>query len=154
MKIIFILSLSLLLTACGFKKMNQKNMHIIHIQSINVVGEQRIGYSLKNNILLISKSDSKNKYNVQITITKKRINKIKDSSGKVTRYNVSIITNLELINLENKKRIQRIFSRNADYNIANIHSNTIANEKRTILNMTQQLSEDIISFITLSMRNG
>ena len=89
-----------------------------------------------------------------MTITKKRINKIKDSSGKVTRYNVSIITNLELINLENKKRIQRIFSRNADYNIANIHSNTIANEKRTILNMTQQLSEDIISFITLSMRNG
>ena len=72
MKIILILSLSLLLASCGFKIVNQQNMDIIDIQSINVIGEKRIGYSLKNNILLISKSNSKNKYDVQIKITKKK----------------------------------------------------------------------------------
>ena len=153
MKIILILSLSLLLASCGFKIVNQQNMDIIDIQSINVIGEKRIGYSLKNNILLISKSNSKNKYDVQIKITKKKTNKIKDSGGKVTRYNLSIAANLELINLDNKKKIQRIFLRNADYNIAKIHSDTITNEKKTALNITKQLSEDIISFITLAMRN-
>jgi|TARA_B110000881_G_C18283784_1_gene368783 outer membrane lipopolysaccharide assembly protein LptE/RlpB len=151
-KTIFILSLSLLLISCGFKKLNQKNGKIIYIQSINVVGEQRVGYSLKNDILLISNNDSKNKYDVEIKITSRKTNKIKDSTGKVTRYNLSITASLQLISFDKKNKILRTFERNGDYAIAGTHSGTINNEQFTKKDVTQQLSQDIINFITLSMR--
>ena len=43
--------------------------------------------------------------------------------------------------------------RNTDYNVANIHSDTINNENNATKNITQQLSDDITNYIILTMRN-
>jgi len=151
-KIIIMLSLSLILTSCGYKKINQKNASIIYIQNINVVGDRKISYILKNNILLISDSISENKYNLEIKTTKKKINKIKNTSGRVTRYNLSISANLKMINIDNKQIIYRIFVKKNDYEVATNHSKTITNENNALETTTQQLTDEIINFITLSMR--
>ena len=142
-----------LLTSCGFKKTNQKNSDIIHLQNITVTGEERVGYSLKNNIFLISSINSGNKYDLEIEIIIKKIDKIKDRTGKVTRYNLEISAYLQLINIDNKKNLQRTFIRNGNYIVASNHTDTINNEKQATKNITKQLSDDIISFISLSMIN-
>ena len=64
-----------------------------------------------------------------------------------------MLANLELTNLKNKNRIQKSFVRNTDYNVANIHSDTINNENNATKNITQQLSDDITNYIILTMRN-
>jgi len=151
-KIIFILTLSLLITSCGFKKINQKSNNIIYIKKINTIGEPRIAYAIKNDIYLISNIDSKNKYEAEITLQKNKTNKIKDKTGKITRYNLSVQVSLKLTNIDNKKIIQKTFEKNNDYEVASIHSDTIKNENTAIKNTTQMLSNDMINFITLSMR--
>lgn len=153
-KIISILVVSLLLTlSCGFKPVNFKDNQIIYMRNVNVSGDQKISYSLKNNILLISDKNSENKYDVEIKLDKTDKAKIKDNKGKVTRYNISISANLKLSNVEDNNEIQRVFLRNGDFDVASSHSDTINNEKNTTKNIIQQLSDDIISFITLAMRN-
>ena len=135
-KIIFVLVMSLVLMSCGFKKINQKANNLIYVQ----------------NIFLISNKNSNRKYDVRIKIEKIKNNKIKNKAGKVTRYNLNIITNLSLINIDNKKTIKKKIERNRDYEIGPNHSDTIKNEKYISSSIYEQLSGDIVNFITLSMR--
>mgnify|MGYP006186049943 CR=1 FL=1 len=151
-KIIFIFFLLILITSCGFKRINDKDSNKIFIQNINIVGEQRIAYLLKNNISLISNSNSKNKYNINLKVKKRKTNKIKNTTGKVERYNLSISINLQLINNDNKKIITKTFNRNNDYDVATTHSATINNENIATRNTIQQLSEDVIYFVKILMR--
>ena len=150
-KIILLIIFSVLFSSCGFKPLIQKNNNIIYIQDINVIAERKIAYTLKNNIKLISNTNSKNKYNVEIKVEKNKSNKIKDGTGKVIRYNISLTTNLELINLDNNNKLTRTFVRSGDHNVATIHSQTIINEKNILKIIIQQITDDIINFITFTV---
>ena len=151
-KIILLIALTLFLSSCGFKPINRMNSQLIHIQNLNISGEKKVSYLLKNNILLISNSESKNKYSVDLTIDKQKNSKIKNKSGKITRYNLSLSVNLKLTNIEDEKLIQKTFLKSVDYEVAEIHSNTIRNENNAIKSATQQISDDIINLINLSLR--
>ena len=105
------------------------------------------------NSMVFEYKNSENKYDVEIKLDKTDKAKIKDNKGKVTRYSISISANLKLSNVEDGNKIQRVFVRNGDFDVASNHSDTINNEKNTTKNIIQQLSDDIISFITLAMRN-
>ena len=152
-KIVSILFFLLMLTSCGFKPILQKSNNLVYINNVKIFGEQRIAYILKNKILLISNVNSKNKYDVEIKITKKKSNKIKNEKGKIMRYDVTISADLKLINLDSGEIINNIFIEKSDYDIGNNHSDTINNEKSIIKNIVQGLAENIINFIKLSMRN-
>ncbi len=152
-KIVSILFFLLMLTSCGFKPILQKSNNLVYINNVKIFGEQRIAYILKNKILLISSVNSKNKYDVEIKITKKKSTKIKNEKGKIMRYDVTISADLKLINLDSGEIINNIFIEKSDYDIGNNHSDTINNEKSIIKNIVQGLAENIINFIKLSMRN-
>ena len=128
------------------------NSQLIHIQNLNVTGEQKVSYLLKNNILLISNSASENKYNADLTIDKQKSSKIKNKSGKITRYNLSLSVNVKLTNIEDETLIQKTFLKSVDYDVAEIHLDTIRNENNAIKSATQQISNDIINLINLSLR--
>ena len=148
-----IIILSLFLVSCGFKPINQKNNNLIHFQKINIIGEQRIAYLIKNNILLISNSSSSNKYDVEIKIDKQKSPKIKDTTGKVTRYNLNFSVNLKLKNNAEDINTERNFIRDVAYEVAATHSDTIKNENNAAKSAIQQISDDMINFIALTMRN-
>ena len=152
-KKILIKPIFLILLSCGFKPINQKNSATISIQNLEVIGEQRIAYILKNNILLISSKDAKNKYDATIKIQKEKNSKIKDKTGKTTRYSLYISADLELTSLNDGKKIQKIFSRTGEYQVASIHSDTIVNENVATKTIIQQVSDDILTFLTLAMRS-
>ena len=153
-RIIFIVILPLVLSACGFKPINQKNKNQINIQNINIVGEQRVAFSLKNNLLLISNVNSENKYNIKIKLEQKKDIKIKDKTGKVTRYNVTVSANLELIDLYDNKKILKFFLRKEDYLVSTNYADTISNEKNATKNIVKDLTSDISNYITLLLRNS
>ena len=142
-----------MLLSCGFKPINLKNEKVIYIKNIDVKGATRSAYFLKNNILLISDNNSKNIYDIELKITKKENSKIKNKSGRTTRYNLSLVAVLKLKNLNNKMETKKMFFENGDYEVATIHSNTINNKKSVEKDIIQKLSEDIVTYITLSMRN-
>ena len=47
-------------------------------------------YLVKNEIMLISKENAKNKIDIQLKLNKNKIGKIKDKSGKITRYTIEL----------------------------------------------------------------
>ena len=151
-KFILIIILSLLIS-CGYKPSNQKNNNLVYLQNIEIIGEQRISYILKNNILLVSNKDSKNRYAAKIKIVKKKKDKVKNKNGKILRYNLALNTDLELTNLQNNTKVIKTFSRDANYEVATIHSDTIKNENNVTKNLIQQISDDIVNFLNILMRN-
>jgi len=151
-KIIFIFIFSILLVSCGFKKIQQISDSIIYIQKINIVGDKRIGYLLKNNILLISNKNGQN-YEIEIEIEKNKKGKIKNSSGKFTRYTINVKTKVILKSINNLGNFNKLFTISGDYDVALSHSDTINNENITTKNIIDQLSDDILYFIKFSIKN-
>jgi len=151
-KIIFIFIFSILLVSCGFKKIQQISDNIIYIQKINIVGDKRIGYLLKNNILLISNKNGQN-YEIEIEIEKNKKGKIKNSSGKFTRYTINVKTKVILKSINNLGNFNKLFTISGDYDVALSHSDTINNENITTKNIIDQLSDDILYFIKFSIKN-
>jgi len=140
------------LTSCGFKAIGLSNNDSIYIQNIEVMGDRRITNIIKNDILLISNKDSKNKYKINVRLRKNKTNKIKDSRGKVIRHTITLNANLDLKNVNNKTTISKEFSRSLDYNVQRNHSDTINNENSATKNIVQQISDDLVNIIILSAK--
>ena len=151
-KIIVLLFLPILLLSCGFKSVHQKGKNNIYLQNINIIGEKKIAYTLKNNISLISNKNSENKYDIQVKIDKRKKTKIKNLSGKTTRYSLSLSANMTLKDINKNTEVKKIFTQNTDYEVSTIHSDTINNEKNATKNILQQLSNDMINFIVITTR--
>jgi len=152
-EIIAALILFILLSSCGYKQINEKDSNIIYIQDLKVLGEPRIAYSLKNNILLLSNKNSEKKYIGEIKINKNKNSKIKNKAGKIIRYNLSVEANLQLTNINDNRNIKKTFMRTGDFEVAEIHSGTIKNESSLTKRIIKQISEDITNFITIAMKN-
>ena len=151
-KIIVLLFLPILLLSCGFKSVHQKGKNNIYLQNINIIGEKKIAYTLKNNISLISNKNSENKYDIQVKIDKRKKTKIKNLSGKTTRYSLSLSANMTLKDINENTEVKKIFTQNTNYEVSTIHSDTINNEKNATKNILQQLSNDMINFIVITTR--
>ena len=152
-KIMYFFVFLFLLTSCGFEKINQEN-NFVRLQNINVVSiDKRLAYKLKNNISLISNEFAKKTYDVEISLTQKKIIKVKDETGKAKRYGINATTNVTLKDVNTQKTIERVLTNSADYDVGANHSETKKNEKNAHKNIIKQVSEDINNFIKLSVRN-
>jgi len=152
MKILFFLVSIVLLTSCGFKKINQDKT-LIHFKNITTSGEDRIAYKLKNSILLVSNEMATTTYDVDIKVIKKKSNKIKNDKGKITRYSLNISAIVNFNNINTQEIINRSFTESTDYNIGQNHSQTKNNEVNATQILIDQLSETILNFITLTIKN-
>jgi len=141
--IIIIISLS----SCGYSKLNNQ-LNEFKFNSIVINGDKRLSYILKNNLSLLSKTESQKSYDLLINLTSSKTSKIKDAAGKTTRFNMVLNADLKLT--DNNKAIKnRSFTVSNDYNVSNNHSDTIRNEKNTIQNNIDSLSEEITKYIQL-----
>jgi ribosome-binding protein aMBF1 (putative translation factor) len=150
--IILIFVLTILTISCGYQKISQ-NYPLVYLQNIKIDGETRLAYIVKNNILLISDQTAKDKYDIEIKIIKKKTNKIKNISGKITRYKLSFSATLMMKNIDTQKIINRNFNINSDYDVAKNYSETIKNEKNASKIAINQLSEEIKKVILFLARN-
>ena len=152
--IIFIVIIStIFLSSCGYKKINQLNKQLIHIQKVEIVGDNRIGFNLKTSLLMNSTSNSANKVNIKINISKKKTIKEKDSTNKISKYNMKLDVFLEISDLDQNKIVTRNFKKEREINVSTSHSGTVQNEKKAIENLTDLLAEDISNYLNLYYRN-
>ncbi len=144
--------ITILLYGCGYKNIYQGDS-LIEIKSMKTTGENQIGNKLKNQIKLISSNEGINKINLDFNIKKNKRVKEKDITEKVTKYVITLIVNLELEEIKNNTKLENVFEKDIQYNVAKNHSETIAKEKEAIKNLTRQTSEEIISFLNIYFRN-
>ena len=148
-KLKFLLSIILFInvSACGYSRLNDQSNEF-KFNSIKINGDKRLSYILKNNLNLISKSESEKSYDLEINLTRSKTSKIKDATGKTTRFSVVLNANLKLTD-NNKTIMNRSFTVSNDYDVSNNHSDTIRNEKNSIQNNIDSLSEEITKYIQL-----
>ena len=150
MKIIKLLLFTLVITSlssCGYSRLNNQS-NDIKFDTIEVNGDKRLAYILTNKLTLLSKEESKNSYDLSINLSSSKTSKIKDVTGKTTRFNLVLNGNLKLVD-SNKVVYNRSFTANNDYDVSNNHSDTIRNEKNSMQNNIDTLSGEIAKYIQL-----
>ncbi len=150
---IFFLAFLISLSACGFKSMNQLKKKSYFVQQIELNGDKRIGYLIKNEILLSSSPNAEKTIDVNLIVNKKKEIKEKNISGKITSYIITLNVDLSIVNVISKKKIKKRFTKSNSYSVANNHSDTISNEKNTLGSLAETITEDIINFLTMYLNN-
>ena len=153
-QIILILLISTLLISCGYKKVAQNNEPIIYINEFSIEGgNKRLAYLVKNEILLISKKNAENKININLKLNKSKIGKIKDKSGKVTRYTIELAADLSIKKINDTKLISNSFNKSGDFDIATNHFDTLNKENSTTENIAKEITEEITRYLIFYFKN-
>ena len=147
LKILLILNFLLILSSCGFSKLNNE-LAKFNINTIDINGNKRYANVLKNKIMLNSSKSSEKIYNIKIDLFDKKESKIKNTTGKTTRYSLILNANIKLID-NNKNILIRSFYASTDYEVSNNHSNTIRNERNSMQNNIDKISDAIIKYLQL-----
>ena len=141
------------LTSCGFKPLNQLKQESYFVEKVELSGDKRIGYVIKNEISLNSFPGAKNIISVKLDVNKRKEIKEKNVAGNISSYNIILDIDFYLENMENSKKIEKKFTKSASYDVADNHSDTLSNEKNTTKNLSEETTKDIINFLTIYLSN-
>ena len=142
--VFFILSLS----ACSYKPIFSESNYNFEINEIIFGGEKYINRIIKNKLDLIKneKEQNKKKYDLLIQTNKEKLIVSKDSKGDPLKFDLKVTTYYEI---NYKKRL--LFKKEVIKN--NVYNNDVdkfkleQNEKIILENISEKISENIISSI-------
>jgi len=132
------------LLSCGFKVVDQNYLSNYKITDINVVGDNRISYILKNK-LRSAKTTKQNikEIKIKININKNKTIKEKNVQNQITKYLVQIKAEVDYT-VENQLEGNFIISESGEFNIADRHTQTLENEKQLLKILIINIEEKII----------
>ena len=138
---------------CGFKIVDKSKENDFTIQEIQTSGDKRINFKLKNN-LQISTSNRSQEI-ILINIKTKKIKNIAERNIKkeISKYQVIIISNVNVQDLTNKREFKFTVSTSADYMVEPNYSSTLTNEKNVIDYLVDVLAEKILNNINLQIND-
>ena len=148
-----LISLIIIVSGCGFKPINQFSQESYFVKEIDLSGDKRIGYIIKNEILLSSSSNAERILNINLDVNKRKEIKEKNISGKISSYALTLNIDLMIEDKLETKEIKKTFTRSSSYDVANNHSDTLSNEKKSLENLAKITTEDIINFLTIYLKN-
>lgn len=137
-KISILLTALLLLSQCGFKRLD--DLMLINIISIETDGYKKANYFIKNDLLTQKNNKVNNaKINIKIETKRKKIISEKNIKNEITKYNINIESFVDVYFIkENKKKTFKI-SENGDYRV---EKSSISSSKN-LDNLERNLSNSI-----------
>ena len=134
----------LLLVSCGFKVVNQSDLANFSISNINMNGEKRINYYLKNT-LSFSAKNNKNVNPISLNIVSQKNKNIKEKNIKneITKYELVITIETKYFILDTNKKNTFYNTVKGNYNVATTYADTLKNEKNLINLLTEKVSSEI-----------
>ena len=138
----------IILSACSYKPVFSEKNYNFEINEIIFSGEKYINRIIKNKLNLIKKEkdQDKIKYNLLINTNKKKLIVSKDSKGDPLKFDLIITTYYE-INYEEKLLFKKEVIKNKVYNNDIDKFKLEQNEKIILENLSEKISEIIISSI-------
>jgi len=148
-KLLIIFFSILFLNSCGYKNLNSEKLNNYKIDQLNIKGNEKIAYKLKNNIEIYSDSYSNLLYDIKIDLITLKESKIKNTAGKTTRYSKILKANMVVTNTNNQNEYKKEFNSINDYDVGATHSDTLNNEKNATENNLNFISNEIIKYLKL-----
>ncbi len=144
----FILFLSFL-SSCGYQSLLNENSKKFGIKSFNIQGNKRLAQILKNN--LVSSKNKSNNLILDIDARKSRSIVHKNSTGKITEYNLKISFDLTATESESRKKIlSKIFTLDSNYKTSDLYLDTLNREKKLINELTETIATQILTNLSLA----
>ena len=147
LKLITIAISLILLTGCGFKVIDKRELLNFNIKEISTNGDRRINFELKNKLSDYNDTNSSNLIKIELDTKKTKSIKEKNISNEITKYQIKVIVNVKLIKTDNTNNLEFTIEREGDYVVADKFSQTLNNEKKLIRNISEEIYEDIIGEI-------
>ena len=142
--VFFVLTLS----ACSYKPIFSESNYNFEINEIIFIGEKYINRIIKNKLDLIKneKNQDKKKYDLLIQTNKEKLIVSKDSKGDPLKFDLIVTTYFE-INYERRLLLRKEIIKNNVYNNDVDKFKLEQNEKIILENISEKISENIISSI-------
>ena len=151
-KILFpILIIFLLINNCGFKIVNKSEIYKFDINEIIATGDNRINFKIKNKLLFSSDKNEKKLVDIYLDTNKSKEVKEKNINNEITKYQISIASTVRVKELVSENEISFNIVKTGDYSVANQYSQTLANEKKLIEVLTDDVTENILNSIVLKL---
>ena len=138
----------LTLSACSYKPIFSESNYNFEINEIIFSGERYINRIIKNKLDLIKneKDQNKKKYDLLIQTNKEKSIVSKDSKGDPLKFDLIVTTYFE-INYEKRPLLRKEIIKNNVYNNDVDKFKLEQNEKIILENLSEKISENIISSI-------
>ena len=153
MRLLLTLLLILLLSSCGFKVLNQAENVDFSIAEITTTGDKRIGFQIKNKLVLKKNGDLKKKINLSIETNKNKIIKEKNIKNEITKYQIDINVIIKYKMISDSDYKQFSVSKNGDYDRNDQYAQTLNNEKKTIETITDNLATEIFDQLIIKFND-
>lgn len=153
MRLFLTLPLVLFLSSCGFKVVNQAETIDFSIAEITTSGDKRVGFQIKNKLVLNKNSNFIKKINISLKANKNKIIKEKNIKNEITKYQIFIDVKVSIIEVNSLKKLEFTKSENGVYDVNAQFSNTIDNEKKLVEVLSASIAEDILDEIILLMND-
>ena len=144
MKKLIAILLTLVLTGCGFKVVQNSSFNNFSISDIITEGDKRINFSLKNKLSSAS-TESENKL-IQISLKTNKDKQVKERNIKneITKYQIKITVNVTCTEISNGSEFEFSKSKTGDYSVSNQYSRTLSNEKKLVELLTNNIADQIL----------
>ena len=142
--IIFMLTL----TSCSYEPVFLKKDYGFDLNTINLTGEKDINRIIDQRLRFVNKSKTEKENSFDLNIYSKKIKKIisKDGQGDPSKFELVILTDFEILK-NNKILLERNIEKTYIYNNVADKFKLEQNEKIIIENLSEKISEVIISLI-------
>ena len=151
-KIYKIFLIILILTGCGFQRMDTVGGTNFYVENINFTGDKKSGYIIGNIIKPYSNSGGQNRINLDLNVKKEKVSKEKNISNKITKFSITMIVELQSDDLLKNTSKRKTFSHTLDFDVAKNHSKTIAKERSIIVNISEIIGEQVIRYLRSEYR--
>ena len=149
-KVLSILSILFFTYSCNYKPLLLNDLSSYDIIEVKTTGEKRIGHKIKNQIKT-SSSNQGTPLLLEMDIKKNKSISEKNIKNKITKYQIRLIVDVGLINLENSDRKKFSVVKSGEYASKSRHSTNLQNEKNLINILINDLSSEILKEIFLQL---
>ncbi len=150
-KTLAIIFIFLLVSGCGFKKINDPNLKFYSIGDIKLSGNKQLGLVIQNKLKLSSNKDSKNTLFLNINLEKNKTMKEKDSSNKITKYDIKLTADVSIKTAS--EILEKKFETMDFYDVTTNYSNTIRAQKNLENELARSIADELINYLKLKFNN-
>ncbi len=137
--------LSLIITGCGFKVVQNSNFNNFSISNIIAEGDKRINFSLKNKLSSASTESEKKLVQISLKTSKDKQVKERNIKNEITKYQIKITVNVTCTEISNGSEFEFSKSKTGDYSVSNQYSRTLSNEKKLVELLTDNVADQILN---------
>tara|TARA_B100001094_G_C18120869_1_gene766777 strand:- start:383 stop:859 length:477 start_codon:yes stop_codon:yes gene_type:complete len=148
------LTLFFLLSGCGFKPLTMNNIDDVSLMKLEMTGNKVINFKISNYLkqILNYKKNNSTKIMVKINSKKERSIKEKNDKNAITKYNLTIISEVKVYVLENNTNFSFTLKKLNEYKVEDQYSLTIQNEKKASNEILNILVQDLAKNILLKLQ--